>query len=146
RPPPPADPIIQNSISFLISHFHGFISDSTFPHPYNPSDGAQRKSRPFPILCRGDRSMEQTNRKPLEFKPAKPGKPSAETPVFEPQHQDFLGFVATGHSIGEAAALVGATRAAYEKWRNREEGFKAAVAAARESHRRDVACGLHGAD
>ncbi len=90
--------------------------------------------------------MKQTNRKPLEFKPAKPGKPSAKSQAFEPQHLDFLGFVATGHSIGDAAALVGATRAAYEKWRNRHKGFKAAVEAARESHRRDIACGLHGAD
>ena len=90
--------------------------------------------------------MKQTNRKPLEFKTAKPGTPSAKIPVFEPQHKEFLDFVATGHSIGDAAALVGATRAAYEKWRNRVEGFRAAVAAARESHRRDIACGLHGAD
>ena len=90
--------------------------------------------------------MKQTNRKPLDFKPSKPGKPSPKIPAFEPQHREFLNFVATGHSIGDAAALVGATRAAYEKWRNRVEGFKAAVASARESHRRDIACGLHGAD
>ncbi len=90
--------------------------------------------------------MKQTHRKPLEFKPAKPRKPSAKSPAFEPRHQEFLDFVATGHSIGDAAALVGATRAAYEKWRNRNKGFKAAVEAARESHRRDIACGLHGAD
>ncbi len=90
--------------------------------------------------------MKQTSRKPIEFKPARPGNPSARTPDFEPRHKEFLGFVAAGHSIGDAVALVGATRAAYEKWRIRVEGFKAAVAAARESHRRDIACGLHGAD
>ncbi|MCZ2153068.1 MAG: hypothetical protein LC114_04065 [Bryobacterales bacterium] len=90
--------------------------------------------------------MKQTSRKPLEFKPARPGNPSAGIPDFDLQHREFLGFIAAGHSIGEAVVLVGATRAAYEKWRTRVEGFKAAVAAARESHRRDIACGLHGAD
>ena len=39
-----------NAISPAISHFHRFIADSTPPHPYNPSEGAQRKSPPLPIL------------------------------------------------------------------------------------------------
>lgn len=136
---------VPNSISPAISTY----ADG-FQTPTLPIGTILRKARgeaaAAPILAGGDRGMKQTSRKPLEFKPAKPGNPSARVPALEPQHQEFLGFVAAGHSIGDAVALVGATRAAYEKWRTRVEGFKAAVAAARESHRRDIACGLHGAD
>ncbi|MDZ7639941.1 MAG: hypothetical protein U5J83_17110 [Bryobacterales bacterium] len=84
--------------------------------------------------------MSHTNKQPLEFT-----KEPKLSPM-EPRHKDFLFYLADGHSLEQACNLVGATRAAYEKWRVRVEGFRAAVQAARENHRRDTLCGFHVAD
>ena len=86
--------------------------------------------------------MESTKRKPLKFA-TRPNPREAER---EQRQRDFLRFLAQGESIHDACALVGVTRHAYEKWRDRRKEFRAAVAAARESHRRDIACGFHTAD
>ncbi|MDZ7639824.1 MAG: hypothetical protein U5J83_16505 [Bryobacterales bacterium] len=84
--------------------------------------------------------MSNTNKQPLEFT-----KEPKLSPM-EPRHKDFLFYLADGHSLEQACNLVGATRAAYEKWRVRVEGFRAAVQAARENHRRNTLCGFHVAD
>ncbi|MCZ2153594.1 MAG: hypothetical protein LC114_06780 [Bryobacterales bacterium] len=68
------------------------------------------------------------------------------TPALEQRQRQFLRFIAQGESVYTACSLVGATRAAYEKWRDRHKGFREAVEAARESHRRDMASGLHTAE
>src|SRR5690606_34218686 len=60
--------------------------------------------------------------------------------------KDFLFYLADGHSIEQACTLVGVTRKGYENWRTRHKEFRKLVESARESHRRDIACGLHGAD
>ncbi len=84
-----------------------------------------------------------TNKKPLEFtgKAAQPKSNSS-----EPRRKDFLFYLSNGHSIEQAYTLVGVTRKGYENWRRRHEEFPKLVEAARESHRRDIACGFHGAD
>ena len=86
--------------------------------------------------------MKSTKREPLKFAP----RPNPREIECEQRQRDFLRFLAQGESIHDACALLGITRHAYEKWRNRHDEFPAAVAAARESHRRDIACGFHTAD
>ncbi len=84
-----------------------------------------------------------TNKKPLEFT-RKATEPKSN--VSEPRRKDFLFYLANGHSIEQAYTLVGVTRKGYENWRRRHEEFPKLVEAARESHRRDIACGFHLAD
>ena len=85
--------------------------------------------------------MKSTKREPLKFAP----RPNPREIECEQRQRDFLRFLAQGESIHDACALLGITRHAYEKWRNRHDEFPAAVAAARESHRRDIACGFPNA-
>ncbi len=84
-----------------------------------------------------------TNKKPLEFT-RKTTEPKSN--ASEPRRKDFLFYLADGQSIEQACNLVGVTRKGYENWRRRHEEFPKLVEAARESYRRDIACGFHGAD
>lgn len=83
--------------------------------------------------------MKLVSRKPLAFT----GQPNPRER--EQRQSQFLRCIAQGESILDACTLVGVTRSCYEHWRGRFEDFPKHVEAARESHRRDAACGLHTA-
>ncbi len=73
--------------------------------------------------------MKSTKRKPLKFAP----RPNPREEEREQRQTDFLRYIAQGESIEDACALVGVTRFAYEKWRNRHQESSKAVAATRQS-------------